>query len=284
MSNLGARLVVFAIAALVLGALVLPGSNVAEGGEPGREVEVVDGGQFLFWPEDLGTVTANQVFTALKIAWLFNADAVDWTSFVPALGVVNYTVVPGSVLWLVSVGAQTLTIGEPVAPPKPEPEPQPEPQPAARSVVITSVEVLGSDGRLTITNVGDTAQDLSGWFICQRPNYWPFPSVTLGAGQSITVHVASGTDDASNLFAGNGFSTLEKSSGEVAIYDSGAFGSSESIQAYVNWNGGGGRTSVAQGAGIWGAGTIDFATSDTEITLNEEAEGRDASDYTVGGP
>jgi hypothetical protein len=38
------------------------------------------------------------VFGTVKIVWLFNPSAVDWTSFVPALGVVNFLVSQGAVL------------------------------------------------------------------------------------------------------------------------------------------------------------------------------------------
>jgi len=288
MSILGARLLVLAITVLILGALALPGSSVVGGDEPsggGAEVEVIDGGQFFFWPEDFGTVTANQVFTPLKIAWLFNAAAVDWTSFVPALGVVNYTVTPGSVLWLVSEVDQTLVVGDSVEPPKSEPDPDPDPGSTGEAlIVITQVEVLEGDGSYTIMNVGGAPLDLTGWFACQRPSYWPFPSMTLGVGESLTVHMGAGTNDTSNLFAGGGLGTLQNSGGEIGIFDSGAFGSSDSIQAYVSWNVAGGRIDVAQGAGIWGASTISFLTSDTEFTLAAGADGTDASDYIVGGP
>ena len=72
-----------------------------------------------------------EVFGTVRIAWLFNTTAVDWTSFVPALGVVNYAVVPGAVLWVVSEGSQTLVIEgvvEEVVEPEPESEPEPDPK------------------------------------------------------------------------------------------------------------------------------------------------------------
>ena len=109
------------VSALVAGTLAGPGAPLAEADNGDSELPLVDGGQFLFWPADLGEVQAANVFGTVKIAWLFSTTAVNWTSFVPALGVVDYLVIPGSVLWIVSDGAQMLVIETAV-----EPDPEPD--------------------------------------------------------------------------------------------------------------------------------------------------------------
>ena len=67
-----------------------------------------DGGQFVFW--EFVPVRAGEVFGTVKIAWLWNADVLSWTSFIPVLGVVNFEVVGRAFLWVVSEGEQTIVI------------------------------------------------------------------------------------------------------------------------------------------------------------------------------
>ena len=79
-----------------------------DGQEPGAGVlSVVAGGQFVFWSLGGGT-TASDWFNAVTIAWLFDMALVRWTSYVPALGVVDFALVDGAVLWVVSPLAQDL--------------------------------------------------------------------------------------------------------------------------------------------------------------------------------
>ena len=109
-------------------------------------------------------------------------------------------------------------------------------------VVITEV-VFGS--HVTVTNTGSAAADVSGLWLCNRPNYVQLGASTLGPGESVQV-------DAGNLGG------LPADGGEAALYNDASFGDSAAIVDYVAWGGGGGRAGVAEGAGIWPAGaTVD---------------------------
>lgn len=77
-------------------------------GPTGEVVVLVPGGQFVFW--SYADATAASVFGALKIAWLFNADAVNWTSFIPELGVTDFPLTEGDVLWLVAFQAMMIEL------------------------------------------------------------------------------------------------------------------------------------------------------------------------------
>jgi hypothetical protein len=46
----------------------------------------------------------------LKIAWLFNESTVNWTSFVPQLGVTNFAMPDGAVLWLVAFDPMDIAV------------------------------------------------------------------------------------------------------------------------------------------------------------------------------
>jgi hypothetical protein len=107
-----------AIAALVLALVVAIGSPAASGtaqaGESENTLPLTNGGQFVFWSH--GPAQADEVFDSVMIAWLFNPTAVDWTSYIPQLGVTDFPLADGDVLWVVSEGPQTIAIdGGPLA-------------------------------------------------------------------------------------------------------------------------------------------------------------------------
>ena len=77
--------------------------------DPVRTLSLTNGGQFVFWSLGEGFVAA-EVFPSVKIAWLFDGVNLSWTSFVPELGVTNFALAEGSVLWIVSGGAHVITI------------------------------------------------------------------------------------------------------------------------------------------------------------------------------
>jgi hypothetical protein len=93
----------------------LPGGRAVAGEAESPVLLLNDGGQFVFW--QFGLAQAGDVFTTVKIAWLYNPVGVDrnagaeWTSFIPALGTTNFAVAGGGVLWIVSEGAQEIPIG-----------------------------------------------------------------------------------------------------------------------------------------------------------------------------
>ncbi len=123
----------------------------------------------------------------------------------------------------------------------------------AEAVLRIGVQVTSVDfttGVAVITNNGDRDVDLSGWWICNRPNYAELPQRTLAPGDSVEASLG-------------GFSA---EAGEVAIYSDDAFGDATAIQAYVGWGDGGGRQSVAEEAGIWSGGPVQPAGDTIELT------------------
>ena len=76
---------------------------------PSATLALVAGGQFVQWT--FGATSASVVFPDLKIAWLFNTDTGEagggastqaWTSFIPQLGITDFVLGGGAVLWLVA--------------------------------------------------------------------------------------------------------------------------------------------------------------------------------------
>lgn len=104
---------------------------------------------------------------------------------------------------------------------------------AASGLTVTAVD-LGS-GTVTITNNGAGDVDLSGHQLCNRPNYLALPEETLASGESIDVTLGG----------------IGADGGEVGLYTSANFGSSDDLISYVTWGSGGGRFSVAEAGGTW---------------------------------
>lgn len=96
-----------ALGGVALGALALGGT--AQAGQDEGALPLNDGGQFVFWSH--GPAQAGEVFGSVVIAWLFNPAAVDWTSYIPPLGVTDFALADGDVLWVVSDGPQKIVIG-----------------------------------------------------------------------------------------------------------------------------------------------------------------------------
>lgn len=141
------------------------------------------------------------------------------------------------VLALAGVGAELYT--EP--PPAVNPYASAGGPPASR-FVLQSVS-FGEPASVTITNVGNAAGSLDGYWLCNRPNYMPVPSTTLQAGESVTV-------SAGPLGIGS-------ADGEVGLYASNRFDDPAAIRSYVEWGAAGhGRSAVAVAAGIWDGGGV----------------------------
>jgi hypothetical protein len=106
------------------------------------------------------------------------------------------------------------------------------------------ISVDFSAGVVTLTNTGTADYDLTGHWLCNRPSYSELPGQVLEPGATLDVSV-------------NG---LSAGGGEVAIYVSNNFGSSDDIVTYVGWGSGGGRQSVAEAAQVWSGDPVQPAS------------------------
>ena len=153
------------------------------------------------------------------------------------------------------VAEEAPVVEDPVAPetddaPAEEPEAEPG-DPAPEDIPVSDLpgvplQVTSIDfatGVATLSNVGTEQYDITGHWLCNRPNYAPLPDQILGPGETLDVGIAG--------FSGVG--------GEVAIYTSNNFGSIDDIVTYVGWGAGGGRQRVAEGANIWSGDTVQPA-------------------------
>ena len=107
-------------AALVTTGVTTSGADPSgpDGEAPKGFVELEPGGQFVQWA--FPAKQASEVFALLTIAWLFNEDAGEagsgasttgsWTSFIPQLGITDFLITNGAVLWLVSPDGQDIVV------------------------------------------------------------------------------------------------------------------------------------------------------------------------------
>lgn len=149
-------------------------------------------------------------------------------------------------------------------------------------VAISSVTLDGTNSSVTITNNGDSTVNLGGWFVCNIPSYWEIPAVDIAPGASLVFHAGSGTDTTTDLFAGGSFGSPNGDGADgIALYMNGAFSSHNAIVSYVGWNGGDGRKSVAQTAGIWGE---DDVNAENGALLSNSFDGVGAQAWFVALP
>ncbi len=163
MVALVAALAVAIFAATTPGAAQAPPHQPPGGQNDGTAIDVAQassdgtlsldaGGQFVFWT--FAPANAADVFASVKIAWLFDPTAIAWISFVPLLGVTNFSIAEGAVLWVVSEEAQEIPIGGPALPDLPEPPELPAggltPAEADQIVIDEVVQPATEDQRLLL--------------------------------------------------------------------------------------------------------------------------------------
>jgi len=152
---------------------------------------------------------------------------------------------------------------------------------------FTEVSLAEGNQVVEITNFSDTAADLTGWFLCSRPNYVQFPrGTTIAPNGILLVHVAAtGTNDAGNVFLSN-LRPLGQND-EIALYVNGNFSSSSSIRSFVRWGGPGGptRESFAVAAGLWVAGeSAPVPGADQSVARLVDSTAVGASAWAAGAP
>jgi hypothetical protein len=116
---------------------------------------------------------------------------------------------------------------------------------------IRIVNVNPETEAVTIKNYGSASDpmDISSFRLCNWPSYDQLGGMTIlngsldlavGASVTVTSDVALGTSD-----------------GELGLYNSSSFGSSDAMEDYMQWGSAGHfRESVAVAAGVWTAGTF----------------------------
>mgnify|MGYP001827676977 CR=1 FL=1 len=111
----------------------------------------------------------------------------------------------------------------------------------ANPLVIAAVDFEA--GVIEIRNDGETPYDPAGHWLCNRPDYLPFPEGVIDPGASITISTQS-------------LNVLAKG-GEIGIYTARAFENADEMVRYVRWgDASAGRASVAAFAGLWPEGDV----------------------------
>ncbi len=139
----------------------------------------------------------------------------------------------------------------------------------AADVRITAIDITTGD--VTLTNLGNAAEDISGWRFCNWPAYSTISS--LGASASL----AAGASEVIN------WADVVDADGELGLYIDAAWTNSASIVDYVEWaSTGHTRSSVAVGAGVWNVG--DFVDGPAPYTFNGASGDYGSGFWDVNNP
>jgi len=145
----------------------------------------------------------------------------------------------------------------------------------AAPATTTTTTILASSGSLQVTqvvfepgayvlvtNVGGTATELGGHWICRRPSYKQLPSFTLEPGDTVAIGLGdTPPPDLAGLAGvidlGRALGPITRSDGEIGLFTGPNFDSADAIVDYVQWGSAGhGREAVAAEAGIWTVGAF----------------------------
>ena len=139
-----------------------------------------------------------------------------------------------------------------------------DPDTAQGSVADLAITEVVFGDHVTITNLGSSAVSVEGLWLCNRPSYTELPTAVVAAGESIDIPA-------------DALGGLPASGAEAALYSSNSFGDSGAMLDYVAWGGGGGRSEVASGAGLWPSGDLVSPGGDM---ISAPAGGAAASDWS----
>ncbi len=155
------------------------------------------------------------------------------------------------------------------------------------NIAMTELFLGTEDPRVAITNLENSAVQLNGWFLCNRPGYFQLPNITLNAGQRMVVHLGiSGTDTDTDIYTGGRLSKPSTTADEMALYSSGQFGNVNNIVDYVQWGRAGqspSREGLAIRANLWNQNAfVDISgLSDSDSIYFDGTDGNEASDYFI---
>lgn len=106
------------------------------------------------------------------------------------------------------------------APDTATPTPTPDGGDGSGQLAIADIQPEGDDETITLQNTGGSAIDLSGYTVVfDDDQTYTIGGVTLGAGETLTVHTGEGSDSASDVYAGFGRSVLNNDGDTVTIRD-----------------------------------------------------------------
>ncbi len=146
----------------------------------------------------------------------------------------------------------------------------------AQSQVV--INELQAPNIIELKNIGSTPQDISGYWLCDRPSYIQLNNssltidgdLDLSPGEIVTV---------------TGFNVVDGAGGEMGLFNSSSFGSSTAILDYVIWGtpSASNRESVAVDAGIWTSGELASTFSSSQ-SLQYFGSDDLASNYSALNP
>ena len=119
----------------------------------------------------------------------------------------------------------------------------------AQSQVV--INELQAPNIIELKNIGSTTQDISSYWLCDRPSYIQVNNSTLTIDGDLDLSPGE-------IVTITGFDVIDGAGGEMGLFSSSSFGSSAAIIDYVIWGAPStsNRETVALDAGIWTSGAL----------------------------
>ena len=135
------------------------------------------------------------------------------------------------------------------------------------------INEIYAEGTVELKNNGTDAVDVSTYWLCDFPVYEQIQNSNILCGSMIL--------DPGEILVVNDFNTINNNDGEMGLYTSSNFASSNNIIDYVEWGfAGHTRANVAIAANIWSDGDFVPAFGAGE-SLSFDGSGETASDWTA---
>ena len=138
---------------------------------------------------------------------------------------------------------------------------------------IIVINEINDNDEVEITNIGDASLDISEYWLCNFPSYTQFGDLEIICGDDMIL-------EPGEFVTVNAGFNVSSDDGEMGLYITNSFGSSDAILDYVEWGSTGHtRSSVAVAAGIWTSGDFVDAFSSSN-SLEYDGEGDSSTDWS----
>ena len=143
------------------------------------------------------------------------------------------------------------TGGDDVTPTPPAAEPA-KPGAATGSFFAINEVGLGPEGYVALTNFTDVPASLGGLYLCQGPDCFALPDVSVGAGETARIAVSDGVGQEGVVATQATLGELRPYDGEIALVASPEPDDAKAMLVYFQWGSSPhARTQTAVDAGLW---------------------------------
>jgi len=141
-------------------------------------------------------------------------------------------------------------------------------------IVINEIKENGS---VELKNLGNQTIDVSSYWLCDFPSYRQLSNST------ITINSGSLNLQPNAIVEISGFNFIDSNDGELGLYSTNSFGSSNAMVDYIQWGSGNHtRANTAVNAGVWSSITDFIPAFNQNQSLQYTGTGNSPTSYFTG--